>query len=231
MSLDQILATKAERYIKEHSRELIKHFADPDRFASSRPPVSLFMAGSPGAGKTEFSKRLVEQFSGKPPVRIDADEIRDLLPGYNGTNASLFQKACTIGVNKLLNHVIKKDIDFILDGTFAYAHAASNIERSLQHGRKVEIYYLWQDPRIAWRFTQAREAEEGRRVTKNVFVSAFLAAQKNVRRAKDLFQDSIEINLIIKNFETDIETFIPNIHSLEELLPKRYTQEDLENAL
>lgn len=35
-------------------------------------PAAIFMAGLPGAGKTEFSKRLIE-FSDVPFVRIDMD--------------------------------------------------------------------------------------------------------------------------------------------------------------
>lgn len=41
-------------------------------------PVSVFMAGSPGAGKTEFSKNLLSLFSDnsrKQVLRIDADEM------------------------------------------------------------------------------------------------------------------------------------------------------------
>jgi hypothetical protein len=61
------------------------------------------------------------------------------------------------------------NINAILDGTFAYERAMENIERSLKHGRRVVIYYLFQDPVAAWKFTQIREAKEGRRVPMEVF--------------------------------------------------------------
>ena len=47
------------------------------------------MAGSPGAGKTEYSKRFVDgvkKDTGASIVRIDGDEIREILPQYNGSN-------------------------------------------------------------------------------------------------------------------------------------------------
>ena len=43
-------------------------------------PVSIFMAGSPGAGKTEASKALVREF--RDPVRIDPDELRSEFKQY-----------------------------------------------------------------------------------------------------------------------------------------------------
>src|SRR3989338_11423364 len=91
------IIAEARRFIKEKKKELIAKFADPVIYKPDNNPVSLFMAGSPGAGKTEFSKRLIEKFSTKP-VRIDADDIRDMFDGYTGDNAHLFQSACTIGV-------------------------------------------------------------------------------------------------------------------------------------
>lgn len=80
---------QAKLFIKQHADLLIETFANPKIYLEDAHPVSLFMAGSPGAGKTEISKRLIEKFSNKP-VRIDADEIRELIPGYTGANSYLF---------------------------------------------------------------------------------------------------------------------------------------------
>ena len=149
---EQKIIAESERFIKEQKEKLIKKFADPAFYKPDSSPVSLFMAGSPGAGKTEVSKRLIERFSTKP-VRIDADEIRNMFPNYNGSNAHLFQSACSIGVNKLYDYVIKNQLNVVLDGTFAYKGALLNIQRSIDHGRKIEIFYLFQDPIVAWDFT------------------------------------------------------------------------------
>ena len=56
---------------------------------SSTSPESYFMAGSPEAGKTEYSKRFVDgvkKDTGASIVRIDGDEIREILPQYNSSN-------------------------------------------------------------------------------------------------------------------------------------------------
>ncbi|MDO8302320.1 MAG: zeta toxin family protein, partial [Sedimentisphaerales bacterium] len=92
---EQKLIEEAEHYIKDHKQELISRFADPKIYIPAMYPVSVFMAGSPGAGKTEFSKRLIDNSSGKLPVRIDSDDIRSLFPNYTGSNSSIFQPACT----------------------------------------------------------------------------------------------------------------------------------------
>ena len=123
------------------------------------------------------------------------------------------------------------DINALLDGTFAYERAMENIERSLKHNRDILIYYLFQDPVIAWKFTKAREAEEGRKVSKEVFINAFVRARENVEQAKANFGDKIELNLIIKDFTKDFEQIYPNVNHLDKYLPKIYTKEELENII
>lgn len=227
---DQKLIEEAEDYIKEHKRELIERFADPKVYLPDEHPISLFMAGSPGAGKTEVSKRLIDEFSGKLPVRIDADEIRSMFSNYTGANSDIFQPACSTGVNKLFDYVLKYNINAILDGTFGYGRAMENIERSLSHKRRVIIYYLFQDPKIAWKFTQIRENQEGRKVPKEAFVSSFIRARENVNAAKVRFGSAITVNMIIKDFATDFEKVLPNVENIDEHLPKVYTTDEL-NAL
>ncbi|MEK7606945.1 MAG: zeta toxin family protein [Patescibacteria group bacterium] len=228
---DQQLIDAAYQYIRDHEHELIERFADPKVYKPSSQPVTLFMAGSPGAGKTEVSKRLIEVFTGNLPVRIDADDIRIMFPNYTGMNSHIFQRACTKGVHILFDHALHKNMNAILDGTFAYEGAMDNLERSLNYNRRVIIYYLFQDPAVAWKFTQIREAKEGRRVSKEVFINSFLRARENVDKAKAHFGDKIELNLFIKDFSKDFEKLYDNIERLDKYLPIIYTQEALEQSL
>ena len=68
---------EAIREIKARKVELIEKF-----IISKRPlrlgVISFFMAGSPGAGKTETSKRLIEDIAtqGGTPLRVDTDDYR-----------------------------------------------------------------------------------------------------------------------------------------------------------
>ena len=217
-------------WVKSHSRELIEKFVNAQGCFPDPWPTTLFMAGSPGAGKTEISKRLLARFK-LQAIRIDADEIRAMCPGYSGANAHIFQKAATKGVHILYDYALQKGINVILDGTFAYGGALENIERSLNHKRKVELFFVYQDPAQAWEFTKKREEIERRKVSKEVFVDSFIKARENVNKAKEHFGSKIELNLIVKDFEKDLEQLELNIDSIDPHIPKQYTGDELRNIL
>lgn len=221
------LSEEAFRWIKINYKKVIQKFADTTEYAADELPTTLFMAGSPGAGKTEISKRLIPRFKQKP-IRIDADEIRTLCPGYAGNNAHVFQNAATKGVHILYDYALKNNINAILDGTFAYNGALENIKRSLDHDRKVEIFFVYQNPLQAWDFTKKREALEQRRVSKEVFIDSFLKARENVNKAKATFGQSIELNLIIKDFEKDLEQLEINIENIDRYIKKSYNKNELD---
>ncbi len=229
---DEDLQNQALLWVKsrEGKEKLIELFASPNSFLSESTPVTLFMAGSPGAGKTEVSKGFIKRFKQKP-VRIDADEIRALCPGYNGSNSSLFQKCADKGINILYDFCLEKNFNIILDGTFAYGNAIQNIERSLSRNRIVDIWFIFQDPLQAWKITKARETEEGRMVPLDVFVKAYFKSQDNVNKAKETFKDKISLNFILKDFGSGFEKLKVNIDRVDSHIPKSYTEETLRSAL
>ena len=181
----------------------------------------------PAQGKRKYQN---DSFlaSKQKPIRIDADEIRTLCPGYAGNNAHVFQNAATKGVHILYDYALKNNINAILDGTFAYNGALENIKRSLDHDRKVEIFFVYQNPLQAWDFTKKREALEQRRVSKEVFIDSFLKARENVNKAKATFGQSIELNLIIKDFEKDLEQLEINIENIDRYIKKSYNKNELD---
>lgn len=223
-------SSEAVSYIKSNKTLIIDKFANSELFLPDDHPIALFMAGSPGAGKTEVSRRLIERFDSKP-VRIDADEIREIIPGYNGGNSYIFQAAANKGVNILYDSVLANRTNVILDGTFAYRGAEENIRRALNHGYEVEIYYIYQDPEVAWDITKKRESVERRYVSREVFISAFVKASENVRLIKQTFAEKIELNIIIKDLSKDFEQVILNVASIDEYIPKMYSIEELSNLL
>ena len=56
------LSEEAFRWIKTNYKKIIRKFADTAEYVADVFPTTLFMAGSPGAGKTEISKRLIPRF-------------------------------------------------------------------------------------------------------------------------------------------------------------------------
>ncbi|HVA11437.1 MAG TPA: zeta toxin family protein [Candidatus Dormibacteraeota bacterium] len=175
-------------WARNKKKELAYIFCSPDLIPPTERPVTIFMAGTPGAGKTEFSKSLLELFN-TSAVRIDADDIRDMMKeiGYNGANSEKYQYGVGLAVNNLYRKAIKQHQSVLIDGTFAYRGWRENIEMSLHVNRLVEIYYLYQDPKIAWDFVKKRELSQGRAVPIEVFVKDYTDCIENVCNAKELF--------------------------------------------
>jgi UDP-N-acetylglucosamine kinase len=217
---------------KTNRAKIKKVICDDERFPSENNPVTIFMAGTPGAGKTEFSKSLIATFS-KPIIRIDADEIRDMMKevGYNGSNAHIFQSTVTAAVSNLYSSVVKRQQSVLIDGTFSYENWRLNVETSLQNNRLVEIYYLYQDPVIAWEFVKKREKKQGRRVPLEVFIDDYFKAMENVRKAKDIYGKKITVYFAKNNYKKDVEYIKVDVANIENHVPKMYTREELVKCL
>jgi len=230
MSQNSIQSEQAKIFIKKNKFFLFETFANEKIHKSVKNSISWFMAGSPGAGKTEFSEALFEELN-IPIVRIDADEIRKIIPGYTGANSDVVQGASSIGVDILYNYALKKNFSTLLDGTFAkFEIAKRNIERSLNKNREVLIIYVYQDPLIAWEFTKKREILEGRRVPRKTFVNAFFSAKENVIKIKSLFRDEIKVYLVIKDFNNKIKKSYYNVN-IDDYLQIKYTKTTLNKKL
>jgi len=189
------------------------------------------MAGSPGAGKTEFSKHFISNRE-SPCIRIDADDIRETIPGYNGKNSDEVQSAASIGVEKLYDYILKYKYDALIDGTLAsYNVAERNVERALKRGRVVYIFYVYQDPLSAWFFTKAREKAEGRVIRKEIFIDDFFKARDNVNKLKQKFKKDIEVYVIEKNYDHDLVKFDRNVDSLDGIIQIPYNKQTLAKKL
>ncbi len=157
---DQEITLQAIEFAKKNKLRIARELTDPNKYKPTAHPVSVFMAGSPGAGKTEFSKNLA----------------KDLHRG-SGQN-------------------------FILDGTFSnYRKATENINRSLAKDRIVSVFYLYQKPEIAWKFTQAREKAEGRNIPKTAFINQFFCARETIEKLIMNYGGLVKLTLVAKDFE------------------------------
>jgi adenylate kinase family enzyme len=232
----------ARNYIKELAKngDLYEKFINKDDLVSFTSPVSIFMAGSPGAGKTETSKYLIDTIKKYllekngvyyPIIRVDADEIREICPHYNGSNSYLYQRAVSLGVDKLIDYINKKRLNALIDGTFSSTRSISNIEIALRKKREVYIYYIYQEPLRAWEFTLKRERLEQRKITKESFVNAFIKARENVHYVKNLYSDRVILNIIIKNYANNIEKVYINVQNIDTYVGREYNEETLYRIL
>lgn len=234
---DENTSREAVVFIKKNKQLLYSKFADLTFCPPTDNPTTFFMAGSPGAGKTEFSKKINSEISTRLgikqwAVRIDPDDIKTIIPAYNYKNSDVVQSASYIGVEKLFDYGLQKKQNIILDGTFVnYELSCDNIKRSLARNRKVGIFYLYQDPVVAWEFTKKREKVEGRSVPKDFFIKSLFSAKENVDNAKKQFGRRINLFVIQKNYRNGIEKANFNVSSIDSYIKIPYNGETLNKIL
>lgn len=232
---EQLIADEALAFAKANKKAIGRRLTDPTLYAPEKHPVSVFMAGSPGAGKTEASLELISTFekhSNIKVLRIDPDELRSEFKGYRGGNSWLFQPAVSILVEKMHDLALKQSQSFLLDGTLAnYELAEKNILRSLKKARYVLILYVYQRPELAWEFVKARELLEGRKIPLSDFVRQYFAARDVVNRLKAHFGKAIEIDLLLKNTDGSHRAYEANIERIDYHVPETYDRAALEQKL
>jgi len=131
---------------------------------------------------------------------------------------------------------LKNKQSFVLDGTFSkYEKAADNIKRSLEKSRPVFIFYVYQKPEIAWKFTLAREKDEGRNIPKDAFITQFLGARDVITKIFNDFEEKVNIFLVRKDFEDMSLEKIYRINKgkaqIDRFIPEVYTKEKLEKII
>lgn len=234
MTPDEILIENAKDYARKIKNKTAIDLTSIEKYPPENDPVSVFMAGSPGAGKTEASQWLIAQiYDGNKDaiLRIDTDELRLFFSEYNGENSSLFQAATSILAEKIHDCALKNEQSFVFDGTFSRLEIArKNIERSLNKNRPVKILYVYQDPLQAWDFVKARARRDGRRVPKESFINQYFNARKTVNCLKQEFPE-IEIYLLVKNIDGSTHYYRQNIDNIDNYVKEVYTPDTLENML
>ena len=228
---EQRLYDAAVDFARANRKALAKQRADTALFPPEESPVAVYMAGSPGAGKTEASIELISNLGGQV-LRIDPDELREELPGYSGGNAHLFQRAVSILVDRMLDTAFDQSQSFILDGTLTnYDIAAENIHRSLRKGRVVQLLYVYQEPAQAWSFVQARERIEGRRIQPETFIQQYFEARQVVNRLKASFGAAIRVDLLLKNIDGSNRVYLANVDQIDSHIPEKYDATALQAML
>lgn len=230
---DEKLRAAALQWVKDNKNIVFEEIlAGRDFSQLTAAPAASFMAGTPGAGKTEVSKRFLEQFALKlQPLRIDADDFREKIPGYNGNNSAIIQPAAALAVDKILQKAFDKKYPFLLDGTFAFGRALQNLKRADRRDYSLQVFYVYQDPLRAWEFTKKRERKEGRNVPKETFINAYFESRANVDRAKEFFGDKLNVVLIVKDYELGTEELYDNVQKIEDHLEKVYNKDELDRRL
>ena len=225
---EQAVWDEAIRFARSNKKSIANRLTDRDTYPPEKEPVSVFMAGSPGAGKTEASMALLSLFSDTAILRIDPDELRNEFEAYKGGNAWLFQGAVSILVGKIIDLALDRKQSFLLDGTLSNIEIArSNVERSLKKGRFVQILYVYQDPMLAWSFVKAREEAEGRRIRPEHFVEQYFAARDVVNTLKLEFGKDVHVDLLLKHIDNSGRLYKAGVDKIDYHIPEKHTRSEL----
>ncbi len=213
-------------WANKNKKQIAREFVRKVGHESSEEPSGIFMAGLPGAGKTEFTIELIKSLDPEP-LRIDMDEIAQMIQGYRPEIADKFRGGASAIMNRIYDEVVKKKINFVFDGTFSSASADKNLERALAHGYKVKVYYIHQLPEIAWQFTKDRELVEHRAIDKEGFIATYFKLQENLSQLCETHRD-VTISLIVKDVKNGVGMRKENVDSnLFAELPDFLTEEQL----
>ncbi len=215
---------KALEYLKANKQEFFKQYISDEETKTQEHKTAIFTAGTSGAGKTEYA----DDRKSKEPflLHIDIDSVRDFFTavGYDGSNASQYQKPSSKGVNWLFDRATKKGYSLIMDSNFAEATIAqNNIKRLLDKEYLIEINYIYRDLHESYEFAKKRESVTKRHVPMEVVVERFKSSFDTTLFVKNIFTDSIILNLLDRknnkvHDDIDAETFF-EILSKEILCP------------
>jgi predicted ABC-type ATPase len=233
MNSDAEITQRALEFARLHKKDIAARHTDVATFLPDTIPVTVFMAGSPGAGKTESAKNLIERFSSEVRIlHVDTDALRSEFADYTGTNAALFQGATSVIADKMQDYALEQNQSYVFDGTFTNtARSRENIERNLARSRYILIVYVYQDPLQAWFFVQARKKHDGRNVPKADFIAKYFQARENVNVFKNMYGDRIQLDVIVKNVDGSDIRYYEDVASVDEHAPETYTRETLEDVL
>jgi ATP-dependent Clp protease ATP-binding subunit ClpA len=231
---DKEIIEAAIKHARANKKAIAKKLTNTQNFPPEEQPVSVFMAGSPGAGKTEASKNLLESLNASNVIRLDADELRNYFDLYDGKNSHLFQGAVSILVEKVFDMALKNSQSILLDGTMGaqYEKCKLNIERSIKKERFVQIYYVYQEPLLAWDVVLKRELLEGRRINKDSFIAQYFASRSNIKLLKQHFGSKIQVDALMKDYNGKTNRFYKaNISNIDIAIPEKYDMKLLEEII
>jgi len=226
---------EAIEFARANKKEIAKRLTNLEQFSADEIPISVFMAGSPGAGKTESAKNLIARFSkDKNILHIDPDNLRSEFGGYSGVNSSLFQAATSIIADKMQDFALEQKQSYVFDGTLTnLTRTKENIDRNLNpsRGREVFILYVYQDPVQAWSFVKAREEKDGRTIPRSAFIDKYFKARENVNLIKKEYGNKVQVDIVVKNLDGTDFKYRENVDIVDNYIPEKYSKEDLERLI
>ncbi len=162
---------------EEEAKKWVKDKTNQDKVAakffkehrSVPAKVAFFMAGIPGAGKTEFTQNTIREDTPEL-IPIEHDQLVEYIKGYRPEAYYNYRKAGSALVTRIFNDCLKNGYAFVFDGTLSHENGHRNINKCLKKGYRVIVVYIVQEANAAWELTQARELVKKRSIERKGFV-------------------------------------------------------------
>lgn len=193
--------------------------------------LAIFMAGIPGAGKTEFTENSIKEAS-PGLISIEHDKLVEYIDGYTPETYYNYRKAGSILVTRVLDECLSKGFSFVFDGTLSHENGIRNIDKSIRKGYAVVVVYLVQDAATAWELTQSRELVMKRSIERDGFLVTCNKINTNLLAIFRAYQENQQFTflLIDKHGEPSTGKATAILHSpelnksteIEEALQKGY---------
>jgi predicted ABC-type ATPase len=145
---------EAQEYVPSRRKlhaDIINKFKEEVVCITEGQPIAIFMGGSPASGKSSFLRKYSPYLLKEEILKVDADEIRAMLPEYGGYNAAQTHLETKDIVNTLLSNKnigIPCDFDLIYDGTMNSVKSYIPLMDILRkRGYKIFIVYMDKVPK------------------------------------------------------------------------------------
>src|SRR5690606_24786573 len=107
-------------------RKIAAHFLSPERIRAATPPDGVqptftLLGGRGGSGKSWFKGKVYDP---NKAIVLDADEIKGMLPEYEGWNAHQVHEESSDILEGLLRKARELGLNVVLDGTLKTAKSA-----------------------------------------------------------------------------------------------------------
>jgi len=192
------------KWSKENRKKLCRDFLSKKEVKKWQK-IALFMAGSPGAGKTEFIRRLLSDDQKVWYYILDLDEIRSWMPWYKWKYAEKYTQWAIKILEMLIDDCIHNEYPFVLDGTFTSTKAMErNIERLINKSYKIGVFYIHTVPELAWLYTLYRWKDEWRLIPVSRFIRDYYLAPENICLFWEKYHEAIDIYIVNKKYEDGI---------------------------
>lgn len=180
--------------VKENREKVVAQFFKD--FPPVNTKLAFFMAGIPGAGKTEFAENTIREAS-PALVPIEHDKLVEYIAGYKPENYYNYRKAGSRLVTEVLKQSLQNGYAFIFDGTLSHVNGIRNIKKALKAGYQIYIVYIIQDAKMAWQLTQAREITKKRAIEREGFVETCNKINQNLLSIFQTFRSTPAFNFWI----------------------------------